>query len=366
LPALNRDNVRYARRMRGLVLTIVAVTSVAVTCAQAQWTMQQSHTDASLRGLHNVGGGVVWASGTQGTVLHTTNDGQTWQTCAVPRGAEKLDFRGIQAFDADTAIVMSSGAGDLSRLYKTIDACRTWRLVFTNPDKEGFWDALQFVSPAFGMLIGDQVRGHFAAFFSTDAGETWKQFDPTVFAVADKTQSFFAASNTSLLVDATRDQLYMITGGGTTSLFAIDGYFTTMPKFSYTRLNLATGATAGGFSLASRMDGSKLIMMAVGGDFKAPERRTGTVVFFTGGKWQAPDTLPNGYRSAVAYYASGKKWITVGPNGTDISTDDGRNWSALKPAADEAPDANKNWNALSLPFVAGPNGRLGKLNPNAF
>jgi photosystem II stability/assembly factor-like uncharacterized protein len=346
--------------MRELVLTILAAAA-----AHGQWTMQQSNTTASLRGIYNAGGDVVWASGTQGTVLHTIDDGKTWHICAVPQGAEKLDFRGIQAFDADTAIVMSSGAGDLSRLYKTTDACRTWRLVFTNPDRDGFWDALQFASPAFGMLIGDQVRGHFPAFFSADAGDTWQQFDPKALATVDKNQSFFAASNTSLLVDATRDQLYMITGGGNTSLIAIDGYFTTMAKISHTHLNLATGVTAGGFSLASRMDGSKLIMMAVGGDFKAPERRTGTAAFFTGGKWQAPDTLPNGYRSAVAYYAPAKTWIAVGPNGTDISTDDGRNWRALKPAAGEGPDADKNWNALSLPFVAGPNGRIAKLNPDA-
>jgi hypothetical protein len=341
--------------MRGFVFIFAA------TSLHAQWTLQRSHTTAGLRGIHNVGGGVVWASGTQGTVLHSVNDGQTWQTCTVPQGAEKLDFRGIQAFDANTAIVMSSGTGDLSRLYKTRDACRTWKLVFRNPDESGFWDALQFASRAYGVLIGDQVRGHFAAFFSTDLGEKWKQFDPTVFAVADKTQSFFAASNTSLLVDAARDQLYMITGGGTTSLFQIDGYFTTVPKFGYTRLNLATGETAGGFSLASRMDGFKLITVAVGGDFKVPDRRTGTATFFTGGKWQAPDTPPNGYRSAVAYDAAARTWITVGPNGTDISTDDGRNWHPLRPAAQEAPDADKNWNALSLPFVVGPNGRIGKL-----
>ncbi len=350
--------------MRGLVLTIVAVTSVAVTSAQAQWTMQQSHTTAGLRGIHNVGGGVVWASGVQGTVLHTTDDGQTWQTCAVPQGGEKLDFRGIQAFDANTAIVMSAGAGDLSRLYKTIDACRTWKLAFTNPDTDGFWDAIQFSSPAFGALIGDQVRSHLPVFFSSDAGDSWQQFDPKAIPAVDKNQSFFAASNTALLLDARNSKLYMITGGGTTSLITLDPHLAG-GAVSYTHLDMATGAAAGGFSLASRVDGSNLVIVAVGGDYKAPERRTGTAAFFADGKWQAPDTLPNGYRSAVAYYAAGKAWITVGPNGTDISTDDGRNWHAHKPAAEESPDADKNWNALSLPFVAGPNGRIGKLNPDA-
>jgi hypothetical protein len=60
-----------------------------------------------------------------------------------------------------------------------------------------------------------------------------------------------------------------------------------------------------------------------------------------------------------------KTWITVGPNGTDISTDDGRNWRPLTPTPQDAPDTDKNWNALSLPFVVGPKGRIGKLRVTA-
>jgi len=30
----------------------------------------------------------------------------------------------------------------------------------------------------------------------------------------------------------------------------------------------------------------------------------------------------------------------------------------------EAPNADRDWNALSLPFVVGPHGRIGKLNPH--
>ena len=36
-----------------------------------------------------------------------------------------------------------------------------------------------------------------------------------------------------------------------------------------------------------------------------------------------------------------------------------------KGASDKAEDADKNWNALSLPFVVGPKGRIGKLDPAA-
>ena len=118
---------------------------LANDAAQAQWEMENSNTTANLRGIDNVGEGVAWASGTNGTVLRTEDAGYLWQVCTIPPGAEHLDFRGIQAFDANTAIVMSSGKGDLSRLYKTTDGCQTWKLVFTNPDEDGFWDAIAFV-----------------------------------------------------------------------------------------------------------------------------------------------------------------------------------------------------------------------------
>src|SRR5215472_12898303 len=113
----------------GLVLLLAGA-----GCAWGQWSMLTSNTAADLRGLHNVGGGVAWASGTNGTVLRTEDGGIVWQTCAVPPGAEKLDFRGVQGFEANTAIVMSSGKGDLSRLYKTTDGCNSWKLLFKNPD----------------------------------------------------------------------------------------------------------------------------------------------------------------------------------------------------------------------------------------
>ena len=111
--------------------------------AHAQWSIQQSNTTADLRGIDNVGKGIAWASGTNGTVLRTEDAGYLWQRCTIPPNAEHLDFRGIQAFDANTAIVMSSGPGDQSRLYKTTDSCQTWTLVITNLDKDGFWDSIR-------------------------------------------------------------------------------------------------------------------------------------------------------------------------------------------------------------------------------
>ena len=100
---------------------------------------------------------------------------------------------------------------------------------------------------------------------------------------------------------------------------------------------------------------------------ETPNDRIGTAAYSLNGgmTWKPAQTPPHGYRSSVASNTKSKTWITVGPNGTDISRDDGKNWTALKPTAQDPPDADKNWNALSLPFVVGPKGRIGKLRPDA-
>jgi hypothetical protein len=58
------------------------------------------------------------------------------------------------------------------------------------------------------------------------------------------------------------------------------------------------------------------------------------------------------------------KAFTIGPDGTDVSTDSGRTWRGLKPGPTGALDADRNWNAFSQPFIVGPKGRIGKFSPS--
>jgi hypothetical protein len=386
--------------------TILAATLLFAATAQAQFQIQDSHTTASLRGIHSLGNGIAWASGTEGTILRTTDDGTTWQRCATPPDADKLDFRGIQAFDKNTAIVMSSGKGDLSRLYKTTDACKTWKLVFTNPDKDGFWDAIQFSQyPGMdygnsqnqkyvsGYVLGDPVNGAFAVFQTRDGGETWsrrlvtKKRTETVdckidsFPAKDK-EAAFAASNQALLGFGF-PYLVFVTGGSVARFGYVDHFDLDFAlchdSAKFINLPLAQDNTSSGaFAVAARDNNSyfPLRLMVVGGDYQHPDSTKGISVFiatrdgfrvpFTSYfDTTTPATPPHGYRSSVAYDPTTKTWITVGPNGTDISRDDGKNWTALKPTPQDTPDADKNWNALSLPFVVGPKGRIGKLRPEA-
>src|SRR5207245_5433355 len=115
------------RRSVGTLMKTISLLILAFTLtANAQWQMQNSGTAAGLRGIHAVSDKIAWASGTEGTILHTVDGGAHWQKCAVPPDGEKLDFRGVQAWDSDNAAILSSGPGELSRVYRTTDGCRHW------------------------------------------------------------------------------------------------------------------------------------------------------------------------------------------------------------------------------------------------
>ncbi len=323
-----------------------------VSSAPGQWTIEESHSTASLRGIHNAGSGIAWASGTQGTVLRTTDDGKTWQRCAIPPNAADLDFRGVQAFDGNTAFVMSSGKGDLSRIYKTTDGCQNWTLAFTNPDAEGFFDAIK-VSPSGGVIVGDPVEGRFAVFASIGGSVEWKRLISRDVPAALAGEGLFAASNSSMVADGPHPRAFVTGGRSGAALISIGAQ-----GGARTKLPLAASDSGGGFSMTVR--GSRDSMI-VGGDYNQPDESRGTAVFVHGGAVTIPSIPPHGYRSAVAWDAPAKTWIAVGPNGTDVSSDDGKTWRALHPGKDDAPDADKNWNALSLPYAVGTNGRIGRL-----
>jgi photosystem II stability/assembly factor-like uncharacterized protein len=363
--------------------------------ALAQWQVQQSNTTSDLRGVSAVSDQVAWASGDQGTVLHTGDGGATWQKCAMPTEAARLDFRGVQGFDARTALVMSSGKGELSRVYRTIDGCKSWELVFQNPDPDGVWDSMQFQyrpgkTPAekgyyaYGVLVGHPVGGEFQIFTSRDYGTTWKAlhddeaFSPGPSAWAKPGEVTFSWSNTAVTPVADNDSFAFVTGGdGGSRLLYPTGenydfdHVAMKYSFSQVPLPFGAGATAGAYSIASRRTTpDRADMMVVGGDAGHPE--VGTAVFVRHGgpvlkKLLAPRAIaatqpPSGFRTAVAYDPGADRWITVGPNGTDVSKDDGRTWTRLSPSVTDSADADKHWQALSLPFVVGPGGRVGRLH----
>ena len=320
--------------------------AAAAAFAGVGWNAALTNSKAGLRGIHDAGQGVIWASGTDGTVLRSEDAGYMWQNCTLPADAAKLDFRAVYAWDANRAAVMSSGSGSASRLYETKDGGASWRMAFEDPDADGFWDALTFFGTS-GFILGDPVNGQFVLYTSRDTGEHWQR-DPAVELAASHGEGAFAASNSSLAVLPNSEILFGTGGIGGPHVFRRDK----SGAWSVRAVPMAgRKESAGIFSIAFRDD---LHGVAVGGDYKEPSQTTGTAAWTSDGgmTWHAPATLPSGYRSSVGWDRKLQEWIAVGPTGSDLSRDDGRTWMHFD---------SGDWNALSLPWVSGPGGRIASL-----
>ncbi len=258
----------------------------------------------------------IWASGSKGTVLLSTDAGKTWAEHNVP-GAEALDFRNIFAFSATKAYVLSSGDKEKSQLFFTEDAGRHWTLLFTS--HEGFLDGLKFWDPKHGIILGDPVNGTFTVLTTADAGRTWTR---CMLPPALPDEGAFAASNSSLALQGTKEAWF---GTSAARVFHTKdaGATWTIAQTSIRH----DSKSAGVFSLYFQPDGKHGI--AVGGDYtKASEDAHNISLTTDGGRtWTEPAQRPHGYRSAVVCIR--QTCVATGPEGSDQSTDFGRTWTAL-------------------------------------
>lgn len=235
--------------------------------AAAQWQTVTVPSKASFRGLSAVDDNIIWVSGTEGTVLRTTDAGKTWDALKVPK-AEDLDFRGIRAFDATTAVLMSSGPAEKgqARIYRTTDAGKTWKLVLEEKTKGAFFDAVAFLDIKHGILLGDPVDGHFMVYTTTDGGETWQRVAPEKLPAALPNEGAFAASNSCLAVEGASNAWFATGGASVARVFRSTNLGQSW--FVFNTPVQPHNASTGIFSLVFQ---GELHGMAVGGDYQKPD-----------------------------------------------------------------------------------------------
>ena len=320
--------------------------------AGAQWVKQTVDTTASLRGLSVVNEKVVWASGTGGTVIKTADGGKTWKVMTVP-GAEKLDFRDIEAFDANTAYILSIGNGENSRIYKTTDGGVTWKEQFRNKDEKAFFDAIACWDRYACIAMSDPVDGEYVL-MSTPKGEVWLQHlsDSKSAPKAKDGEAAFAASGTCLITHG-RHGVFLVSGGSDARVFRSDDR-----GLGWTTVNtpITKGTSGSGiFSIAMYDDMNGVI---VGGNYEKPNEAKDNLAFTVdGGKtWTRGNGL-SGYRSAVTYIDY-RTIIAVGTNGTDLTLDGGKTWTKMGDEGLNAVGAK----GKKAVWAVGPNGLVVKLN----
>lgn len=291
-----------------VVLLCLPVMSVA----QHIQTLKQNKP-VSIRGLSVVNDHVAWISGNKGYIANTLDGGKTWKWQQV-KGYEESDFRDIEAFSEKVAIIMSSGTPAM--ILKTTDGGDTWKVNYRKNDSTYFLDAMDFDTSNHGFAMGDPVADKFLLLETKDGGNNWT---PIEGPDAVKNQAAFAASGTCLLINRTPT---IVTGGSTAQVINKNH-----SGWQHNLLPIMHGQNSqGGFSVA----GNKKHMIVVGGDYKINKRRDSTICYSTnnGRTWHLTNNFPSGYQSCVQFI-NATVYLSTGTSGTNISTDDGKNWKQI-------------------------------------
>jgi hypothetical protein len=321
--------------------------------SEVVWDMHATGSGASFRGLVSVDDEVIWASGSQGTLLRSVDGGQHWETIRLP-GMDKVELRAIHAWDAQEAIVAT--AGQPCVILKTKDGGLSWREVYRNVRPESFIDGMKFLNDRDGFVVGDPVDGQWMLLRSYDRGESWQAAARESVKAVDG-EAAFAASNSSIAWLSWNDLVVGLGGseGIAKVLASMDGGAT------WGRREVACmqrNASSGVFSLANR---GPDVLVAVGGDYLKPERAKDHVAISSDGgrSWRIPTgTLPQGFRSSVAYAEMDGRpfWVTVGPTGSEWSHD-GEEWTPIS----EAPFHALTVSPTGRIWAIGNTGQIGEL-----
>lgn len=330
----------------------------AKPAGESPWALVDVDTQASLRGLHVRSETDIWASGTGGTIINSTDGGKSWRVSIVA-GAEKLDFRDIHAINRETVLAITSGTP--ACIYRTDDGGSTWNQVYENRDERVFLDALSVADAQNGIVMGDPIVDKLFLLVTSDGGRSWTQSKSA--PDTGPGEAGFAASGTNMITTDPKN-IFIALGGhqvdqtsdSSRIMVSRDGGSHWTPA----TVPIQRSPSAGIFSLCF-VDSKHGI--AVGGDYLKPEidAHNYAVTSDGGATWKTPSPRrpPSGYRSCVASFVDRDKTkaLAVGPNGTDLSEDFGNSWTRVSTegfhAIDFSPDQQHGW-------ATGADGRVAK------
>lgn len=308
----------------------------------------------SFRGLSVVDDNTIWVSGSRGTIAKSTNGGKTFVFTQL-KGYEKSDFRDIEAFDANTAIIMSSGTP--AYILKTTNGGVTWKEVYKNTDSAYFLDAMDFWDEKRGMIVGDPINAHFVLLETKDGGETWQELDTSITPKAMSGEAVFAASGTSLR--CINDSIAAFaTGGSHARIFYTNN---SCNNWTVIPTKVIQGKSSQGiFSIALYLSEGVGIVTGIGGDYMMDTAKFKSTVSWNTQTRKAQTTWnsPVAYKSSIEDLKFIPYTIVCGTSGVDMASYKKPYYVQISAEPFHVVRKAKKGKAV---FLAGPKGKIGKL-----
>lgn len=299
-----------------------------------------SETNTSLRGLSVVSDSLAWVSGSNGFVGRTTNGGKDWKWTK-PKGYEKLDFRDIEAFDADHAVIVN--AGSPAYVLRTEDGGKSWTECYKNVDTAIFLDGMAFRDEKNGVIFGDPLQQKMQLLKTSDGGKSWTNISNTMNFELAKGEAGFAASGTTIKA-LPGGKIWIATGGMKSNIYISEDFATSWKKYECPILQ--GNSSSGAFSIDFLDENLGIV---VGGDYqKDKENPNNVLITRDGGRsWNKPSRPVFGYRSGVVMLDA-KNCFATGTSGTDVSRNGGSNWYHISDESFNAIGKAKNGNLIML------------------
>lgn len=192
-------------------LSVQTFSQNAINCSVKYY---RTRADISIRALgatHET----IWFAANKGVWGYKTASDTVFKLDSIKVDTIYPEFRSIAAVNDSTVFLLSVGSP--AYLFKTTNGGKTWNIVYTNADKNIFFDSMIFSDSENGIALADPMDGCFHIIKTTDQGKTWRKINCSNIPAALDGEACFAASNSC--IDMVGSNVWFVTGGKHARIF---------------------------------------------------------------------------------------------------------------------------------------------------
>jgi photosystem II stability/assembly factor-like uncharacterized protein len=195
--------------------------------------------------------------GLSGTVLRTTNEGETWTSASGSAfGSDYIS--GIEAVSRDTAFIpYNPGGGTTTHIYRTTNGGATWNSVYIQ--SPGYINVIRMIDAANGIAVGDPSGGKWTVLTTSDGGSTWARILTEPAEIGGETGSNFngmtVVGASHIWFTSRAGRVYRSTDGGATWNYSAIPFSGFLPRIHFNDMQYGLVGDPTGTAVLRSTDG---------------------------------------------------------------------------------------------------------------